>query len=76
MKKKKEYWVSKRSNGKWAVKLTGAKRASFIFDTQEQAWKEARRLARASGTEAYLKDKNGKIRARNSYGNDPFPPKG
>ena len=76
MTSKKDYWTSKRNDGKWAVKHSGAQRASSLFDTQEQAWKEARRLARTSGTEAYLKDRNGKIRARNSYGNDPFPPKG
>ncbi len=76
MATKKDYWTSKRKDGKWSVKRSGAKRASSLFDTQEQAWKEARRLARASGSEAFLKDKNGKIRARNSYGNDPFPPKG
>ncbi|MBI9039506.1 MAG: DUF2188 domain-containing protein [Bacteroidales bacterium] len=76
MAEKKDYWTSKRSDGKWAVKHTGAQRASYLFETQEQAWKEARRLARTSGTEAFLKDREGKIRARNSYGNDPFPPKG
>ncbi len=76
MGSKKDYWASKRQDGKWVVKRAGAKRASSIFDTQEEAWKEARRLARTSGGEAYLKGKDGKIRARNSYGNDPCPPKG
>jgi len=76
MATKKDYWTSKRNDGKWTVKYSGAQRASALFETQKEAWKEARRLARTSGTEAYLKDRNGKIRARNSYGNDPYPPKG
>ncbi len=72
----KNYWTSKRSDGKWAVKHEGAHKASSLFSTQEQAWKEARRLARSAGTEAFLKGRNGKIRARNSFGNDPYPPEG
>ncbi len=76
MEPKKNYWTSKRTDGKWAVKHSGAKKATLLFNTQEEAWKEARRLARAVGSEAFLKGKDGKIRARNSYGNDPYPPKG
>jgi len=76
MRQKNSYWASQRSNGKWAVKKSGTSRASSLFKTQEQAWKEARKLARRDGTEAFLKGKDGKIRARNTYGNDPHPPKG
>ena len=76
MAQQKDYWTSKRKDGKWGVKKAGASRASSIHETQENAWKEARRLARGDGSEAFLKGKDGKIRARNSYGNDPYPPKG
>ena len=69
------YWTSKRENG-WAVKKEGASRASSLHDTQAGAWNEARRLARGSGGEALLQGQDGKIRARNSYGYDPYPPKG
>jgi hypothetical protein len=72
----KNYWTSKRTDGKWAVKKEGSIRASSIHDNQESAWKETRRLARGEGSEAFLKGKNGKIRTRNSYGNDPYPPRG
>jgi hypothetical protein len=75
MTAKKDYWTSKRTDGKWAVKKEGATKASSLHSTQENAWKEARRLARGEGSEAFLKGKDGKIRARNSYGNDPYPPK-
>ncbi len=73
---KKNYWTSKRNDGKWTVKKEGSAKASSLHKTQANAWKEARRLARGEGSEAFLKDKYGKIRARNSYANDPFPPKG
>ncbi|MFO1100887.1 MAG: DUF2188 domain-containing protein [Xanthobacteraceae bacterium] len=69
------YWTSKRSSG-WAVKKEGASRASSVHNTQSEAWNEARRLARGAGGEAFLKGENGQIRARNTYGKDPFPPKG
>jgi len=69
------YWTSKRDSG-WAVKKEGASRASSVHRTQSEAWSEARRLARGSGGEAFLKGENGRIRARNTYGKDPFPPQG
>lgn len=73
---KNDYWTSPTRNGGWAVKRTGAERAASVHDTQEGAWKEARRLARGAGSEAFLQDREGKIRARNSYGHDPYPPPG
>ncbi len=76
MASKKNYWTSKRTDGNWSVKKEGSNRASSVHKNQESAWKEARRLARGEGSEAFLKGKDGKIRTRNSYGNDPFPPKG
>lgn len=75
MAKNSNFWTSKSGNG-WAVKREGASKASSVHTTQEAAWNEARRLARGSGGEAYLKGQNGQIRARNTYGKDPYPPKG
>lgn len=69
------YWVSKRDAG-WAVKREGSSRATSIHQNQSAAWNEARRLARGAGGEAVLKGENGQIRARNTYGRDPNPPKG
>ena len=72
----KNYWTSKRKDGKWAVKKEGSDKASSLHSKQDNAWREARRLAKGNSSEAFLKGKDGKIRARNSYGNDPYPPKG
>jgi hypothetical protein len=75
MSNAKTYWTSPQ-NGKWAVKKEGADRASSVHETQSSAWSETRRLARGSKGEAYLQGEDGRIRARNTYGKDPFPPKG
>ena len=64
------------SDGDWAVKGAGAKRATAVFDTQQQAINLATRVAKNQGTELFVHDRQGQIRERNSYGNDPFPPKG
>jgi hypothetical protein len=69
------FWTLKNNQG-WAVKKEGATRVSSVHSSQSDAWAEARRLARGSDGEAYLKGRDGRIRARNTYGKDPFPPKG
>ncbi|XDZ64977.1 DUF2188 domain-containing protein [Alphaproteobacteria bacterium LSUCC0684] len=75
MPNKDNYWVT-REGIAWKVKREGAERASSLHPTQAEAWIEAKRLARLSKGEAILQGENGKIRGRNSYGNDPYPPKG
>jgi hypothetical protein len=67
--------TSKQASG-WAVKKEGESKVSSVHPTQSDAWAEARRLARGAGGEAYLKGHDGRIQARNTYGKDPFPPKG
>lgn len=61
---------------KWAVRKSGSSRASGKFDTKADAIKNARRIAKNQKTELYIHGRDGKIRERNSYGNDPHPPKG
>jgi len=61
---------------KWAVMREGNTRASSLHDTQKQAEKKGRDAARKDETEFFLHNKQGKIRERDSYGNDPYPPKG
>jgi hypothetical protein len=67
--------TTKRNDG-WAVKKEGTTRVSSVHSTRSDAWAEARRLARGSGGDAVLKRSDGSIRARNTYGKEPFPPKG
>ncbi len=70
-----KFLTTKKHNG-WAVEKEGATEISSIHSSQADAWAEARRLARGSDGDAILKGTDGRIRARNAYGKDPFPPKG
>lgn len=63
-------------NGGWAVKRSGAKRASGHYPTQASAVNAGREISRNQGTELIVHGKNGKIRFSDSHGRDPFPPKG
>ena len=56
-----------QKNGEWAVKREGEKKTSAIFNTQSDAWCDARRRARGAEGEALLEDKNGKVLSRNTY---------
>ena len=68
--------VTKRSNGTWVVKQPGKQKASAICDTQAAAKQVAIGIAKNQGLEMIVHGVNGKIREANSYGNDPFPPRG
>jgi len=70
------YWTQKRADGKWEAKREGADRASKVTDTQAEAWGYSKSKAKENGGEAILKGRDGQIRERNTYGKDPYPPKG
>lgn len=60
---------------KWAVVNEGNSRASSVFDTQTEAIDAARKLAKDSAGQLVVHGRNGRIRERDHYGRDPFPPK-
>lgn len=62
--------------GKWAVRSSGASRASRVVDTQREARNIAKEQAQRNGVELYVHGRDGRIRERNTYGKDPYPPKG
>lgn len=62
--------------GGWQVKGAGNSRATVRTDTQKEAVAIAREIARNQQSECFTHGRNGRIRARDSYGNDPHPPKG
>jgi len=64
------------NDGKWSVRKSGASRATETFETQGEAIQRARDIARNQGSELYIHGRDGRIRERNTYGKDPFPPKG
>lgn len=68
--------ITPRNGGDdWAVIRQGNERATRVFDTQRQAAEYGRQIAREEHTELFLHRQNGQIRQRDSYGNDPFPPR-
>ena len=60
----------------WAVKGEGNQRATSVHDTQQQAFDAARQIARNQQSELVVHRPDVRIRDKNSYGHDPFPPKG
>jgi hypothetical protein len=76
MPNEKNFWTQKRDDGKWETKQEGASRASRTFDTQAESWDYTKQRAQDSKGEAFLKGRDNQIRERNTYGDDPHPPKG
>ncbi|SKB89708.1 DUF2188 domain-containing protein [Macellibacteroides fermentans] len=64
------------SGNQWAVKGEGNSIKTRITQTQSEAIDIARTIARKELSELVIHGKDGRIRQKNSYGNDPFPPKG
>jgi len=74
MAKGKNQHVVKHPDG-WAVKGAGNSKATRVTSTQQEAINIAQNIARNQESDTKVHGRNGKIRAGNSYGNDPHPPK-
>lgn len=72
---KKTQHVVKSADGGWAVKKGGSSRATKVYETQKEAIAHGREIAKSQKAEFYIHGEDGKIRDKNSYGNDPLPPK-
>lgn len=70
----KNQWVSPR-DGDWAVHGEGNTRDTKRFATQNEAVEYARTIAKNQKSELIIQGTNGRIRSKDSYGNDPCPPK-
>lgn len=62
--------------GGWAVRGAGNGRTTSVHDTQRAAIDAARGIAQNQHSELLIHGRNGQIRDRDSYGGDPFPPRG
>ena len=60
----------------WAVKGEGNTKATSLHRTQTEATKVAKSIAINQKSELLVHDEKGHISRRDSYGNDPYPPKG
>ena len=59
----------------WQVKGENKMRATKNFDCQTDAIAYGRKIAQNNNSELVIHGKNGRIRAKDSYGNDPCPPR-
>ncbi len=64
------------NGGKWSVRKAGAAKVTSTHTTQSEAIREGRKIAKSQGTELYIHGKDGRIRERDSFGNDPKKSKG
>jgi len=71
---KKNQWVVIHRKG-WAVKGEGNIKATRVTKTQKEAIDIAKRIAKNQKSELYIQNIKGKIRSKDSYGHDPYPPK-
>lgn len=63
------------NNGLWQVKRETSERATKNFNTQKDAISYARNIAINQHSELIIHGRNGQICDKDSYGNDPYPPK-
>jgi hypothetical protein len=71
---KKNQWVVKHGNN-WAVKGQGNTKVTKIAKTQKEAIDIGKKIAKNQKTELIIQNAEGKIRSKDTYGNDPCPPK-
>ncbi len=74
MSKGKNQHVTKHPNG-WQVKGEHNSKATKVTKTKEEAVEKAKEIAKNQESELIIHNKNGQISEKNSYGNDPCPPK-
>ena len=74
MSKKNQHIVPHLSG--WAVRGAGNRRVTSVHVTQREAISAARETAIRQGSEMLIHGENGRIRERNIYGKDPYPPNG
>lgn len=64
------------SDTSWRVEIEGSRRARSTHETQVEARQAAREIARRKKVELLIHGRDGRIRDRNTYGEDPRRHKG
>lgn len=62
-------------DGEWGIRGEGNERLTSIHLTQGEAIDAAREIAINQRSDVVIHRPDGTIRDRDSYGNDPFPPR-
>jgi len=71
----KNQHVVRTENG-WGVRGEGNSRLTAEFRTQTQAIKASREICQNQKSEQFIHGRDGQIQERNTFGSDPFPPRG
>ena len=74
MPQKRSVAVEPRPYRRWAVQTDGSERATSLHETKADAIPRAREVAKLRHTELVIKNKDGTIAQRDSYGRRLFPP--
>lgn len=74
MAKGKNQYVVPTKEG-WGVKGEGNSKLTVKTENKADALKIGKEIAKNQQSELTILGKDGKIQNKNSYGNDPFPPK-
>jgi hypothetical protein len=64
------------SGKSWGVKSEGSSLPSSVHNKQSEAIERGRSNAKYYSSELFIHGRDGRIRERNTYGRDPFPPRG
>ena len=64
-----------KNNDGWSVKGENNSKATSNHATQKEAISRAREIAKNQKSEVVIHGRDGKIRNKDSYGNDPHPPR-
>lgn len=72
----KDQHITPHPDGGWQVKGAGNSRATVRTTTQAEAINIGRKISQNQGSELVIHRTNGQIRAKDSHGKDPYPPKG
>ena len=72
----KNQHVTPHTDGGWLVIGAGNQKATLKTNTQAEAIAAAREIARNQKSELVIHGRDGRIRGKDSYGNDSFPPRG
>lgn len=68
--------VKSRNGDDWSVKTENSQKAYRNVSTQKEAIEIGKSVAKNNSSELIIHGTDGKIREKNSYGNDNHPPKG
>lgn len=73
MAKKNQHVIPHKKD--WGVKGEGNQKITKIFDNKPDAIEYAKEIAKNQSSELIIHKGDGTIQNKNSYGNDPNPPK-